>query len=238
MLKKIKTGTDKSEVIMATSEDRKATLKRLINASGNSVADFCRSHDLDPSYISQLLNGHRNIGEKAARKIEAKSGLAEGYLDIETQSLQESPSFASSDKYAFIKQYDVKAACGDGYYNGEHIEVKNELAFRKSWLKETSLQEKHLSIITAHGDSMWPTINEGAILLLNSQFGRLESGKVYALLHNGEVRVKRLFAEFTGAWRIASDNPNKTLYPDNLVDAEAMSGLQIIGRVVWAGGEL
>ena len=45
-----------------------------INASGNSVADFCRSHDLDPSYISQLLNGHRNIGEKAARKIEALRG--------------------------------------------------------------------------------------------------------------------------------------------------------------------
>ena len=67
---------------MANSENRKLALKRLINASGNSVADFCRSHDLDPSYISQLLNGHRNIGEKAARKIEEKAGLETGFLDV------------------------------------------------------------------------------------------------------------------------------------------------------------
>ena len=46
---------------MISNEERKANLKRLINNTGQSVAEFCRENDLDPSYISQLLNGHRNI---------------------------------------------------------------------------------------------------------------------------------------------------------------------------------
>jgi len=190
--------------------------------------------------LGHWLNGRREPSLDALEKMAKQLGyeMSDFIGDGSHSQLLQELSPVSSDKYAFIKQYDVKAACGDGYHNGDYAQVKNELAFRKSWLKETSLQEKHLSIITAHGDSMWPTINEGAILLLNSQFGRLESGKVYALLHNGEVRVKRLFDEFTGAWRIASDNPNKALYPDITLGAEAMSGLQIIGRVVWAGGEL
>jgi len=81
---------------MATSEDRKIALKRLINTSGNTVADFCRSHDLDPSYISQLLNGHRNIGEKAARKIEDKADLPQGFLDAEGEVLQSHESLLRS----------------------------------------------------------------------------------------------------------------------------------------------
>lgn len=66
---------------MISSEERKVNLKRLINNTGKNVAEFCRENDLDPSYISQLLNGHRNIGEKAARKIEEKARLEIGILD-------------------------------------------------------------------------------------------------------------------------------------------------------------
>lgn len=66
---------------MISSEERKVNLKRLISNTGKNVAEFCRENDLDPSYISQLLNGHRNIGEKAARKIEEKARLEIGILD-------------------------------------------------------------------------------------------------------------------------------------------------------------
>lgn len=39
-----------------------------------STAAFARHYLLDVTYISQLLNGHRNLGEKAARTLEAKFG--------------------------------------------------------------------------------------------------------------------------------------------------------------------
>lgn len=46
-----------------------------------NVTDFCRTNDVDPSYVSQLMNGHRNIAEKSARKLEEKFGLKHGDLD-------------------------------------------------------------------------------------------------------------------------------------------------------------
>lgn len=39
-----------------------------------SIAAFARNYQLDVTYVSQLLNGHRNLGERAARTFEAKFG--------------------------------------------------------------------------------------------------------------------------------------------------------------------
>lgn len=44
-------------------------------------AELYRNHDLDPSYMSQLLNGHRNMAETSARNIEKQLGLQHGDLD-------------------------------------------------------------------------------------------------------------------------------------------------------------
>lgn len=53
-------------------------LRRLIGA--DSLKDFAERNDLDSSYLSQILNGHRNLGEKAARNMEEKIGCKPGVL--------------------------------------------------------------------------------------------------------------------------------------------------------------
>ena len=35
---------------------------------------FCEHFDLNPSHISQLINGHGSFGERAARNLEKKIG--------------------------------------------------------------------------------------------------------------------------------------------------------------------
>jgi hypothetical protein len=60
---------------------RLSRLRTLVGDAGGPTA-FSRKHDgVDPTYISQLLNGHRNFGERAARAMEAKLGLPAGGLD-------------------------------------------------------------------------------------------------------------------------------------------------------------
>lgn len=60
---------------------RVENLKAMIAKSGG-IAVFARAHDgVDPTYISQLINGHRNFGERAARKMEERIGLERGALD-------------------------------------------------------------------------------------------------------------------------------------------------------------
>lgn len=48
--------------------------------AGASQKDFANQYGLDASYLSQILNGHRNLGEKAAANLEEKIGLPTGSL--------------------------------------------------------------------------------------------------------------------------------------------------------------
>jgi len=53
---------------MDIRDTRRAHLRALVERH-ESAAAFARAYNLDPTYISQLLNKHRQMGEKAARKI-------------------------------------------------------------------------------------------------------------------------------------------------------------------------
>ncbi|POA30942.1 MULTISPECIES: hypothetical protein [unclassified Pseudomonas] len=57
---------------------RVEALRRVIGSL--SQKDFADQHDLDASYLSQILNGYRGLGEKAALNLEQKIGLAPGVL--------------------------------------------------------------------------------------------------------------------------------------------------------------
>lgn len=57
---------------------RVEALRRVIGQL--SQKDFSDHYDLDASYLSQILNGHRVLGEKAALNLEQKIGLAPGTL--------------------------------------------------------------------------------------------------------------------------------------------------------------
>lgn len=61
--------------------NRVERLRKAVDQVGGPAA-FARLHNgVDPTYVSQLLNGHRSFGEKAARKMESLVGWAQGYLD-------------------------------------------------------------------------------------------------------------------------------------------------------------
>lgn len=62
-------------------------LKKLVDEAGGN-ADFARKYSqpyadkpIDETYVSQLLNGHRRFGEKAARAMERRGGLPAGYFE-------------------------------------------------------------------------------------------------------------------------------------------------------------
>lgn len=76
---------------MDIHEIRKRNLRALIpdiNEHG-SVAAFARQHNLDPTYVRQILKDHRRMGEKAARKFEETLKLKSGELDA--WSVKEEP---------------------------------------------------------------------------------------------------------------------------------------------------
>lgn len=60
---------------------RIANLQTLVDQCDTPAA-FARVYGCSPSFVSQVLSGARNIGEKLARDLESKMGVPPGWLDI------------------------------------------------------------------------------------------------------------------------------------------------------------
>lgn len=69
---------------MAASEFRRTNLESLIQEYG-TIERLSDLSDQSPSYISQVRNGTRNMGNKVARKVESELGLPAGWMDLDHQ---------------------------------------------------------------------------------------------------------------------------------------------------------
>lgn len=73
--------------LMDIKQIRRQRLKEIVDKYGGpgGFAKLRSKPDadkpIDSSYVSQVLNGTRNLGETAARNMEERAGLPEGYLD-------------------------------------------------------------------------------------------------------------------------------------------------------------
>ncbi len=143
-----------------------------------------------------------------------------------------------AEKYAFVPQYSAKAAAGLGHEN-PHVESVATLAFKREWLRIKGVNPKNLIVIYADGESMWPTINDHDVLLIDKSRAEPADGHVFVMASadKGAI-VKRLVQSPLGGWIIRSDNEDKDQYPDLLLSRSEINEHRIIGRVIWRGGDL
>lgn len=147
------------------------------------------------------------------------------------------PAIDLDDHYAFIPQLTAKAAAGIGYDNA-HVESRSTLAFKREWLRYRGANEKHLVVIYADGDSMWPTINSGDVLLIDKSKVDPIDKQVFVLGNAEGAIVKRLVQGPMGNWIIRSDNEDKSEHPDRALLRKDEDEHRIIGKVIWRGGDL
>lgn len=181
----------------------------------------------------RYVNGVALPRSEKMEALAARLGVDVGWLQFGTGSKDAIfPREPDDDEYALIPQYSALGECGTGNMN-EHVEVRGQISFKKDWLARMGLNPKYLTAIYADGDSMYPTITDEAVVLLDhSQADAPKEGKVYAIQRHGNGLVlKRLFRTSQG-WIYRSDNSNKAMHPD----LEPLPDDKIIGRVVWQGG--
>jgi len=139
------------------------------------------------------------------------------------------------DRCVNIPQYNIKLSAGNGYTPTEHESCKMQ-AFPKDWLNTLSGRTDSLVITQAHGDSMQPRIYDNDYLIIDTSQREIQSGKIYAIRVNDELRVKRLIMKVNGNLMVISDNPYKKEFPDEELSPPEQRGMNIIGRIVWVGG--
>lgn len=144
-------------------------------------------------------------------------------------------------QYAHIPLHNALLAAGAGIDNGGDADtVIDHLAFRLDWLKRIGVTASSARLARGSGDSMEPTIWADDLMMINTAARvpliRRRDPKdhrpspIYALIDNGEARVKRIERPTADAMMLISDNPD---YPPELRQGNEIQAIQIIGRVVW-----
>jgi len=136
-----------------------------------------------------------------------------------------------------VQKLDIRAAAGGGAAN-EGATVEETLEFPLWMAQKLARNVSRLRLLRAAGDSMEPTIRNGALLLVDEGDRELpkkppksrnpwDDRDLYVFTQDDEVRVKRLRLDKRGHVLALSDNP---AYDPEILRRQ---DFKIEGRVVW-----
>lgn len=188
--------------------------------------------------VSHYLTGRNAINAKAAVAFGRLLGvdprdfagdmpglelLAEGW-----EPASQGPS-SQAETFAEIPMWSARVGAAVSEPEAES-ELVGSLLFRPASLKRKRINASAAHVFYVSGDSMAPTIKDGAVVLFDTSDRTLRSGKLYVIAWSGERLVKRLFNE-GGVVKVVSDNPSPA-YPERVVQPDDDT-FEIIGRVRW-----
>lgn len=189
---------------------------------GESLAALSRLIGRNAAYLQQFVTrgSPRVLGERERYMLAT-------YLGIDEVDLGGPSAAAHGAPMVRVPRIDATASAGPGAVLAEDQQRPGE-AIDPALLRQWGVRADSLSIITAQGESMLPTIADGDEMLVDrgdTGIGRL--GGIYVLRLDGMLVVKRLTRRGS-AIDVISDNPDFA----TLSFARSEAPLEIVGRVV------
>lgn len=179
---------------MDINQLRIEALKLLIGS--RKTKDFADQYDLDASYLSQMLNGHRPMGEKAARNLETKVGLPAGYLtapdaanaarDFAEAEAKLEPGPDLNRPFKRTRILGIAQLGPDGYWDA--------LAIADGWLDVPTTDPDAYSL-RVKGESMAPAIRSGWVVWCEPNHQLIPGEYVMVRCSDGQSMVKELLYE-------------------------------------------
>lgn len=153
--------------------------------------------------------------------------------DIDSQLPHDKPA----NEYVNIPAYDIKASAGHGMFSEGTRDSDRHLAFRKRWITSKGLEAEKLAVLFTEGDSMTPTVPEGAHIVIDRTKNKAMDGKVYVIRIDDRLYVKRTQWLIGGGLRLISDNKQYDALDITPNDMEAGS-IEVCGQVIHAAYDL
>ena len=181
-----------------------------------------------------LLTGEGEMFNAPQRQPTPKIQADTPYQAGTATALSAQEATASGRYIALPLHNGVRAAAGHGAVVGSE-EADDSLMFREDWIyRDLRMQPKDLVLIRVAGESMWPTLRDGDVILVNQSLTQPDTDGIYIMRVGDMLLVKRLQLLPGGRINVISDNP--TYKPWTLETNKMAEGdVAIIGRVVWAG---
>ncbi|CRI58082.1 S24 family peptidase [Pseudomonas sp. CCOS 191] len=188
--------------------------------------EFADRYNLDASYLSQLLNGHRPLGDKAAKNLEDKIGLPGGTLLMPAHAAQEGtsleikpgPSLSTPFRWAHIQ--GIAQLKQDGSWD--------ELTPMTGWV-ETPSTDASVYSLRIKGDALAPAIRNGWVVWCEPHHRLVPGEYVVVKLASGESLIKELLYE--NAEEVSLMSVNDTFGRTTLHRSE-ISTIHYVGGIV------
>lgn len=140
------------------------------------------------------------------------------------------------EQYATLPRLELRLSAGHAGPANHTEELASGAAFRADYLRRKGWSPDTHFTLRASGQSMEPTIQDGAPVVIAINETSVKSGRIYALkLDPGDEPIlKRLDRLPGGRLRVRSDNPDPQFAAFEVNETD----IEIIGRAVWTPTEL
>ena len=206
-------------------------LQRLVLIAGSANALAKRS-GISQSGIQRYLKGGEPTRKMLITLAECTGVSLQWLMTGEGSELAKEPATPDDDAYAYVPLYDARCSAGSGAWN-ERSRVLVNLSFTRYSLRKKGLTPADLACLRVDGDSMTGLLEDGDTVMIDQRRNSLEGEGVYVVMLDDHLYAKRLQRDFDGSVRVISHNRE---YREIVVPKDRLNELQIIGRVVWAGG--
>lgn len=186
---------------------------------------------------SKLLDLAKALGCTAEELQYGEVAKAKGENKVESNAewvggfdIWDSDSPLGEDEVEIPFYMEVELAAGAGIAEaGEYSGPK--LRFAKSTLKRQGVNASHAACVKVAGNSMEPVLPHGSTVGVDTSYTEVMDGKMYAINHDGMLRVKMLYKLPGGGIRLRSYNTDE--WPDEHISFEQLKNIKIIGKVFW-----
>lgn len=209
-----------------------------MTSMGEKVADVERRTGVKYSTLHSFLSGHtqemtRTLEDKIAEAYGLTAEEIFGGKLPEASPRSQDPTEVvrvGKDNFWPVPVYDIRAAAGTGMIVDDGEPTTYQM-FRDQFLRRVSRAPlESLSVIYVSGDSMWDTLHEGDMMLVDRTETRVIKDGIYVLRIDDGLLVKRCSRRLAngGGVLVSSDNPK---YPQQLI--ENPDDLHVVGRAIW-----
>jgi len=182
-------------------------IKTLRESLKKTQPEFTELTGISLSTLKKVEGGFSNVGISVIDKIITTPSLKKHILWFMTgkDNLNMEPKNNSRTGHVNLPFYEVRASAGDGALV-EAEEQTHLISFEPEWLdKEIGVNPKEVFLMLVDGDSMYPTLKSGAMIMVNRNFNGLSDG-IYVMRHDHNLLVKRLQLLPGGIIKVKSDS--------------------------------
>lgn len=209
-----------------------ARLSERMQQCGVTQAELGRRVGLSQQAIGKLVRGDAHSSahlHKIARELETTPAYLTGETDDPSAVVMYPPTRDEmAEELGLIKvgEIDLNIGMGAAYLDESSIQTVDRW-IPTDWVRNfTTAPASHLAIVRPSGDSMYPTINDRDIVLIDRSSLNIDrQDAIWALSFGGLGTIKRVRAMPDGTYKLMADNPH--VGDELAVDGEMF----VIGRV-------